>query len=39
LHTVRETAAAIVAMKRTGLLAVDTEAAALYAFAAAQRRP
>jgi uridine phosphorylase len=35
----RETASAIAAMKRQGLLAVEMEAAALYAFAAARRRP
>jgi uridine phosphorylase len=35
----RETAEAIAAMKRRGLLAVEMEAAALYAFAAARRKP
>jgi uridine phosphorylase len=35
----RETASAIAAMKRKGLLAVEMEAAALYAFAAARHRP
>jgi uridine phosphorylase len=35
----RETASAIAAMKRQGLLAVEMEAAALYAFAAARQRP
>lgn len=35
----RETAPAITAMKSGGLLAVEMEAAALYAFAAARRRP
>ncbi len=35
----RETAPAIEAMKRKGLLAVEMEAAALYAFAAACRKP
>ena len=35
----RETAEAITAMQRRGLLAVEMEAAALYAFARARRRP
>lgn len=35
----RETAEAIAAMKARGLLAVEMEAAALYAFAAARRKP
>jgi uridine phosphorylase len=35
----RETASAIAAMKAKGLLAVEMEAAALYAFAQARRRP
>ena len=35
----RETDAAIDAMRRRGLLAVEMEAAALYAFASARRRP
>jgi uridine phosphorylase len=35
----RETLAAIAAMKAKGLLAVEMEAAALYAFAAARRKP
>jgi uridine phosphorylase len=35
----RETAAAIAAMQGKGLLAVEMEAAALYAFAAARRKP
>ncbi len=35
----RETAAAIAAMKAKGLLAVEMEAAALYAFAAARKKP
>lgn len=35
----RETAEAIAAMQARGLLAVEMEAAALYAFAAARRRP
>ncbi|NJO35454.1 MAG: nucleoside phosphorylase [Rhodospirillales bacterium] len=35
----RETAAAILAMREKGLLAVEMEAAALYAFAQARRKP
>jgi uridine phosphorylase len=35
----RETAAAVEAMRARGLLAVEMEAAALYAFASAQRKP
>ena len=35
----RETASAIAAMKAKGLLAVEMEAAALYAFAEARRKP